>query len=139
VANENEIMDALREAIEFGPGEAMRRNEIAKGGTLVPTGSVDWLPHTDWIEDMVVSRVGDDVRIVAIQAKEPGSGAFSRLITALAKRGLRPIVVCPFSHMEEILRRWKWRRKDVGIGFDDREDQWTPRSTWLKKRAARAT
>src|SRR5580704_8327521 len=110
VQNEKQIIDALAEAIEFGPLVAMRCHELLKGGRLIRTGSVDWLPSCDWVDDMLVSQIGEEVRLIAIEAKAPGTGAFSRLIASVGRAGLRPVVLCPFSEMEEILVRWRWRQ-----------------------------
>jgi hypothetical protein len=132
------LLQALVDAIELGPGEAMRQGEIARGAKIVMPGSVPWLPVDDWIDDIVVSQIGINIRIVAVFARKPGTGAFSRLVTGIAKAGLWPVVVCPFPDMDRIVRRWGWTETIVGATFDDQQDQWMPSREWLLERAKRA-
>jgi hypothetical protein len=42
---------------------------------LAHPGEVPWLPADDWPPDVIVSRRGREVRIVAIHARHPGAGA----------------------------------------------------------------
>lgn len=77
----------------------------------VPVGSVPWLPLADWSRHAVVTRSRRRVRIVLISAREPGTGAFRRLISGIRAAGLKPVVVCPLGHMEAILKRWGWKRR----------------------------
>lgn len=108
------------------PAAMMREAEVKKGHKLVPVGSVKWLPKKEWRRDAVVSRAGREVRLVAIMAREPGAGAFRRLLDGIAAAGLKPVVVCPMPTMTSILIRWGWRCREVGDSFDTREDQWRP-------------
>lgn len=105
----------------YDPVREMLRSEIAMGFAPVPVGSVDWLPWADWHPRDVVSTDGVEVRIVAIMARQPGTGAFRRLIAGIEAAGLRPVIVCPLPDMREIMARWGW----VTIRIGD-EDQCRP-------------
>jgi len=108
------------------PAQMMREAEVHKGFTIVPVGSVPWLPAKDWGRRDVVSTDGIEVRLVAITAKRPRQGAFRRLLAGIEAAGLRPVIVCPLPVMETIMIRWGWRCRQIGIEFDEREDQWRP-------------
>lgn len=107
--------------------QIMRDAELKRGFTPVPVGSVRWLPLADWGAHDLVSLNGDEVRIVAIGARRPGTGAFTRLIIAIMAENLMPVVICPLAATVEILERWGWQETHAGSTFEDREDQWRPR------------
>lgn len=116
-----------------GAFEAICVDERKRGYTLQHPGQVRWLPADDWPDNIVISKRGRLVRIVAIYARK--RGAFSRLISALAREHLIPIVLEPMGIMPEILTRWGWEKKPVGRGFES-EEQWRPTAQWLLERAA---
>lgn len=129
------LSDAVDRLVRIGPVEAMREDERAAGNAIILPGMVDWLPALDWPEDIVVATRGRFVRIIAIKAKHPGTGAFSRMITGIAVAGRIPIIVEPMFDMPDILKRWGWSRRIVGSGFE-KEEQWQPSRAWLAARAA---
>jgi len=104
----------------------LRESEVMKGHRWVRPGSVPWLSSSDWHETDVVSLDGDEVRLVAIAAKRPGTGAFRKLIWAIEAAGLKPVVVCPMGIMPAILKKWGWVETKVGTTYEDREEQWRP-------------
>lgn len=117
----------LLERLDKAPiHEIMRADEQARGNTVVVPGEVDWLPVEDWHETVVVSQADREVRLIAILAKRPGEGAFRRLVDAIRRAGLTPVVVAPSLEMRATLRRWGWRQRNVGGGWDQ-EEQWLPR------------
>lgn len=118
----------------MSPGETMRRFEESAGWRIVLPGDADWLPKRDWIEDVVVSQLKNEVRLVAIVARRPGHGALSRAITAMAKAGLKPIIVQPTGMALAILCRWGWKSTNIGDGFGSYR-VWKPTQEWLKERA----
>lgn len=117
----------IERMMRLGPAEAMREDERAAGFEPVTPGSVPWLSADDWPDDIVVSIKGRDVRVVAIKAKEPGKGAFTRLIARITCAGLTPHVVEPLFDMPAILERWGWTHTVMGAGMD-RQEIWTPRA-----------
>lgn len=122
------MIDRLAEALESGAGVhgLMRADETAAGRRVVVPGEVLWLPAEDWDPTVVVSIDGKRVRLVAILAKDPGKGAFRRLVTAIQAAGLEPTVVCPTTEMRATLKRWGWRRRDIGRDWNH-EELWYPR------------
>jgi hypothetical protein len=101
--------------------------ERERGATPIPLGAVDPIafPREDW-HPGVLTRRGDEVRIVAIWARHPGTGAFGRLLASIGAAGLRPVVVAPIGDvMPALMTRWKWKRTIVGAGFDGSEE-WRP-------------
>lgn len=106
--------------------KVLRDHEIELGHWPVPVGSVPWLPAKDWHEHDCVAMDGDEVRLVAIAARRPHTGALGRLLAGIAAAGLRPVVVNPMDEMEGILRAWGWRRVRVGHDYVTNEEQWRP-------------
>jgi len=121
------------------PAAMMCEAEVAKGYTLIPVGSVPWLPACDWGERDVVSTDGHEVRLVAIGAKRKRNGAFTDLVSAILAEGKLPVVICPLDDMRSILRRWGWTSRLIGVEFDEREDQWRPRPGWEPRTEAFAS
>lgn len=85
------------------------------------------MPSAEW-ERGVITRKGDEIRLVAILAKQPGSGAFRRLIAAVEAADLRPVIVCPVGEvMPAIMKRWKWTRTLHRDGdLLDVREEWRP-------------
>lgn len=105
----------------LGIAGIMLDNEYAAGAVSYPTDPADW------VQPAVVVRRGDDVRIVAVLARHPGSGALGRLITRIKSEGLRPVIVEPVGTvMPAILKRYGWKRRVIGRGFE-RTEEWSPR------------
>lgn len=106
--------------------ELMRDNERKAGFTPLIPGDAPWLPAGDWHDTVVVSTDHRQVRLVAILAKRPGNGAFRRLVAGIVAAGLKPVVVEPTDEMRKTLRRWGWRGRWHGHGFETSEERWTP-------------
>ena len=107
----------------------IRADESAKGYRVVRPGDAPWLSKEDWRETIVVSVDGERVRLVLIHAKQPGRGAFTRLVDAVRGAGLIPCVMSPTKQLEDTLKRWKswkWKRVERGVGME-REVWWEPR------------
>ena len=102
----------------------MRAAERARGFRVVLPGQEPWLPRRDWRKSVVVSVADDEVRLVAVLARRPGS--FTRLLAALRRVPLTPVIVCPIGPiMPAYVRRHGWRMTRAGDGWDA-EDQWRP-------------
>lgn len=107
--------------------EIMREDEASAGHEIILPGAVPWLPAEDWDETVVVSRAGNTVRLVAILAKNPGTGAFRRLIAALAQARLHPVIVAPTREMAATCQRMGWHCTVYGRG-DDTVQHWEPKT-----------
>lgn len=106
-------------------GDTMRSDEIRAGYKIVRPGEARWLPAEDWDRDCVISLDGLTVRLVAIHALKPGTGAFTRLLSAVEAAGLRPVVLEPTVQFEQALRRRGWKSRRYGIGVNA-ETRWRP-------------
>jgi len=107
--------------------DLMRGNEAKAGRTVVKPGERPWLSADDWHYSVVVSIAGDRVRLIAIQALRPGTGALTRTIAGITAAGLIPVIVEPTREMRETCRRWGWKMRRVGDSFDTFEEQWRPK------------
>ena len=66
-------------------GERMRQTERLQGFTIVT--SAKWLDWSDWDKATIISQDGKRIRLVALQAKIPHQGAFTRLIQRIFAQG----------------------------------------------------
>lgn len=119
----NRIADQIASARDHLGGIVgiMLDAEIAAGG-------VPYDPGPDWVPGVVVRRDAE-VRLVAILAKQPGSGALKRLVARIQAEGLTPVIIEPTGLvMPAILKRWNWRRTVRGRGWE-RVEEWRPPPT----------
>jgi hypothetical protein len=97
--------------------------ECEQGFSIV--GEAPWLNRDDW-NAIVVSQDRTRVRLVLLDAKQPLSGAFTRLINGIFRCNLTPAIVEP----NELLVRWcyrhNFRHKVIGKGLY-RHHIWYPR------------
>jgi hypothetical protein len=105
--------------------DRIRADEVAQGFTLVD--EAPWLVKEDWTE-IVASLDGPRVRLVLLDARYPGQGAFTRLIARIAgcNRGLSPVVVEPAGQLKSWCIKHQWKRRRVGVGIWVHEI-WYPR------------
>lgn len=123
-------IDRLFAALDAGTRieDIMREEERAAGRQVVVPGEVGWLSADDWHHTVVVSIDGSDVRLVAILALRPGSGALTRTVAGILSAGLRPVIVEPTREMRATCQRWGWLVERHGKGFDG-EERWMPTPT----------
>ncbi len=120
-----EILNAMSMGVAIH--DLMRSNERKAGYRVVVPGDVPWLSREDWDNTVVVSIDKNRVRLVAILARNPGSGAFRRTIDGIRSAKLIPVVVEPTLEMQATLKRWGWRGRRVGNGTD-------VQTVWYEKR-----
>lgn len=132
----DEIIKTINECFTIGADKAIKRGEISKGYEIVNPGQYRWFNCWEFY-DAILSKDGRAIRIVAVIAKNPGTGAFSRLVSGICAEGLKPVVVTPLPEMEAILRGWRWRGVVTPGSYSDREAQWWPSDKWIKERAQR--
>ena len=131
-------LDRLFAAMEGGTPihEYMRADERAAGRRVVIPGEVAWLAAADWNPTVVVSVDRKVVRLVAILALNPGTGALRRTVAAIIDAGLTPCIVAPTREMRQTMKRWKWKCRHVGYGSQS-EEQWKPRRLTMAGRRGR--
>lgn len=98
--------------------------EIVQGFVPV-TWNEPWLKKEDWCEWTIITRDNERVRLVALDAKEKGKGAFTRLVSAILEAGLVPVVVEPIGRLEGWCLKHGWKPRIVGKG-DYRQRIWYP-------------
>ena len=127
MASPQTVSEALARLQTMSPADAMKSDERERGFGLYVIGQRSWFLPRDWREDAVVSfdRERGEVRIIAIEAKNPGQGAFTRMVRGIMAEGRTPVVIQPMGDMPAILTKWGWQRRDEGEGFLH-EEQWRP-------------
>jgi hypothetical protein len=98
------------------------QGELKRGYTIV----TDDYAGDDWLPGTIISRDGDRVRFVILDARHPHTGAFTRLLARVQQDGLTPVIVEPFGEMEDWCVRHRWRCRVLGKG-DDRHWVWYKR------------
>jgi len=125
------MMSDLMKAVEAAMAddrpipEILREAETKRGFQIAKTRGGFWLPEADWHEDTVASLVRLDgrraLRLVLAVARNPGTGAFSRLATQCLMRGWMLIVVDPNEEFATILQRRGFIEMRLGRTFEERE------------------
>ena len=99
----------------------MLEDEIAAGNRPVYVGATEPfpVPAGEW-NGAVISLTPDrKCRIVLVDAKRPGRGAFSRLVGAIRAAGYMPAVIEPVGNdMPAIMRKWGWKGRRIGSGWE---------------------
>jgi hypothetical protein len=109
------------------PIEAMRREERKAGYRPLELDERPWFSSRDWREGVVaIDDPAREVRIVAVAARTPRSGALRKMIAGISSEGMTPVIVEAMTEgMLAILKIWKWRRSIVSLGGAF-EEQWRP-------------
>lgn len=113
--------DLMKALESFSKGEDPRQvlidAELCNGYSAIPVGSVPWLPEDEWDPFSTIVTFRDNiVRLVTLQARLSGDGAFKRLISYLILTRRIPVVYMPTKLMAEALERWGWKKKVLGVG-----------------------
>lgn len=89
-----------------------------------------WLDWNDWDRDTIItsSKTQPYLRLVLLVAKEPGKGAFTRLIANIKAEGLQPTLVEPSQSLIDWCNRHDWRSRIIGRNAD-RQTIYYPRGT----------
>ena len=88
----------------------IRKEEHDAGNILID--KADRLNKNDWEEIVVSMDKEGRIRLVLLDAKQPGTGAFTRLIKQIEQAGLTPVIVEPLGFLETwcISHGWRSRR-----------------------------
>jgi len=105
----------------------LRRMELEQGHALIEVAS--WLDHADWRE-IIVSRDHRRVRLVLLDARKPGTGAFTRLIDRISKAGLVPVIVEPNQLLVDWCHRHGYRMRIIGKRHHRQEVWYSRRSAY---------
>lgn len=101
----------------------LRQMEIDQGYALIDAAT--WLDKSDWHE-IIASRDGRRIRLVLLDALNPGAGAFTRLIERISAAGLVPVIVEPNQFLIDWCHRHGCRMRIIGKG-PFRQEVWYPR------------
>jgi hypothetical protein len=104
-----------------------RRSWGERGWRIVePAQQPSLLPSCDWMPDSFLAVKDGEVLISLIHARNPGNGAWKRLLSNLKAHGIRKVtVVCPLPHMERVLVATGFKGPfQHGRTFMDRFDYW---------------
>ena len=106
-------------------GDLMRQDEVLQGFQII--SQAKWLDWNDWDRHTIISMDHNRVRLVALQAKVPGQGAFTRLIDALDKAGLVPVLVEPNQTLIDWCHRHFYRKRTLNKGRKYQHEVWYPK------------
>jgi len=104
------MMNLSREEI----GQRMVTAELAQGFQIVT--EAEWLDWDDWTEWTIISQDGDRIRLVAIEARRPKTGAFTKLIRQIEDCLLVPVLVEPNRSLIDWCNRHGYRSRRIGKG-----------------------
>lgn len=120
---------AINRLLLGGPemiGAFIIAHEIAHGFTVIRPGDVEWFPLAQWDRRSIASICGQRVRLVALDARNPGQGSLRALIAAIERAGYVPVIVEPSNRLTASLKRWGWKHRRLRRG-SEAESIWYPR------------
>jgi hypothetical protein len=120
-------LEAMLSDPNYDPVAAIVEGEQKNGFLVLRPGDTPWFLAADWVPASVASVSGTLVRLVLIEAHQPGKGAFTRTIKGMQDAGYKPAVIDPTPEFAAMLRRRGWRGKRVGHNFETRETIWRPK------------
>ena len=93
----------------------IRKEEHDAGYILIDEAI--WLNRGDWNEIVVSMDKEGRIRLVLLDAKQPGTGAFTRLVAGILQAGLTPVIVEPIGLLETwcVKHGWRSRRLKHGV------------------------
>jgi len=118
---------AVRSALALSKeemGDKLRANEVLMGFSVVTEAR--WFNEDDWDRWTIITQDKNRIRLVALSARNPGTGAFTRLIDKIMREGLIPVVVEPNERLTEWCRRHWYRKRNSGQGVL-RHEIWYPK------------
>jgi len=95
-------------------GDKIKATEVAQGFSIVETAR--WLDPEDWDRWTIVSQDHRRIRLVALSARIPYSGAFTRLIDRIVCEQMVPVVVEPNEFLTAWCRKHWFRKRSSGRG-----------------------
>lgn len=95
-------------------GDKLKASEVAQGFSIVTQAR--WLDPDEWDRWTIVSQDGFRIRLVALSAVHPHTGAFNRLIDRIVAHEMVPVVVEPNDILSEWCRRHWFRKRTCGHG-----------------------
>jgi len=105
-------------------GEQIKAKERAQGFAIVETAR--WLDPEDWDRWTIVSQDRLRIRLVALSARLPYTGAFTRLIDRIVCEEMVPVVVEPNLFLQVWCRKHQFRMRGCGRG-EFRHEVWYPK------------
>ena len=126
-ATNPKLLDLLDKILSgYDPVAAIVDGETARGFKVIRPGDAPWFRAVDWRAASVASINGMKVRLVLLHSFQSGRGAMTRTIAGIKTAGLLPSIIAPTRELAATLKRRRWKSKDEGTTFEDRETVWTP-------------
>lgn len=107
----------IRAALALSPqelGDKIRASEVALGFSVI--AQARWLDPEEWTARCIISQDNRRIRLVALEARHPHTGAFGRLVEKIMKEDHVPVVVEPNALLTEWCRRHWYRKRFCGQG-----------------------
>ena len=122
----SDIAEMVKSTSQNEIGNRLRGFELMMGHSII--SEADWLNPLDWTRRTIVSQDRHRIRLVAMEARQPGTGAFTRLIDAIERAGLIPVLVEPNEQIVAWCKRHWYRKRRIRGAC--------PHDVWYPKRCA---
>jgi hypothetical protein len=103
----------------------IRKGEIDQGYTLVE--EAPWFNRDEWLEAVISKDPKGRIRLVLLDARLPGNGAFTRLISEIQANGLTPVIVEPIGSLAGWCKKHGWRKRLIKQGTENKQEIWYAR------------
>jgi hypothetical protein len=120
-------LEAILNDPNYDPVAAIVEGERKRGFHVIRPGDKPWFLAADWMSESVASVYGPMIRFVLIEARKPGTGAFTSMIERMRSTNYKPAVIEPTKEFAAMLKRRGWRGTATGHTFETRETIWRPK------------
>jgi hypothetical protein len=103
----------------------IRKGEIEQGYTLIE--EAPWFNRDEWTEAIISKDPKGRIRLVLLDARLPGNGAFTRLILEIQAYGLTPVIIEPIGSLTEWCKKHGWRKRIIKRGTENKQEIWYAR------------
>ena len=105
-------------------GAQIKAKEVMMGFSIIEEAR--WLDPDDWDRWTIVSQDGKRIRLVSLSARNPYTGAFTKLVNNILAEGMCPVVVSPNDFLTLWCKKHWYRKRNCGRG-NCRHEVWYPK------------
>jgi hypothetical protein len=103
----------------------IRKGEVDQGNVLIY--QAPWFYPGEWNEAIISKDPKGRIRLVLLDARLPGNGAFTRLISEIQAYGLTPVIVEPIGSLAVWCKKHGWRKRIIKHGTENKQEIWYAR------------
>ena len=103
----------------------IRKSEMDQGNIVIY--QAPWFNRDEWVVAIISEDPKGRIRLVLLDARLPGNGAFTRLISGIQAQGLTPVIVEPIGSLAGWCKKKGWKKRIIKHGTENKQEVWYPR------------